>query len=297
MCTGPETMKVTGNEITIGMKIFGRSAGEFLTNCVGAVLAGLNIALSIIDVVKTSDPLQQAMDSMMIVSSGLQLLAIGASWLVSAELVTNVAAVGVLQMVAAVSGPFAIVFAVVGLAIMIAMMSLSHPDDPIQDFIDQHAAPAGLKMQHDTAIDYFNVVPADSSATSLNGISFEASANNLTGFVQLGTEDPDNPDDFSVQNSNAITYLPDTCWSVSTDSTGITTIFTYAFDAQGNQTTLCLAETADGSVKAIPPPPKTFNQPIPLCTPRSWLYNNRHSAVSLRQRSRTGRSAMTLFRT
>ncbi|KAI8298950.1 Jerky protein-like protein-like [Colletotrichum sp. SAR11_240] len=178
-------------EVTTGMKIFGRSAGEFLTNCVGAVLAGVNIVMSAINLAKTSDPLEKAMDSLMIASGGLQLLAIGANWAVTAEIVTSDLAVSIFETVAAVAGPLAIAAAFAGLVIVIVMaFTDSTPPNPVQDFVDKYAEPAGLKMDFDTAIDYLNVVPPDSSATSLNGISFEAQ---LTGSsspsaIQLGVQ-------------------------------------------------------------------------------------------------------------
>ncbi|KAJ3955568.1 hypothetical protein N0V92_007920 [Colletotrichum tropicale] len=247
-------------EVTTGMKIFGRSAGEFLTNCVGAVLAGVNIVMSAIDLAKTSDPLEKAMDSLMIASGGLQLLAIGANWAVTAEIVTSDLAVSIFETVAAVAGPLAIAAAFAGLVIVIVMaFTDSTPPNPIQDFVDKYAEPAGLKMDFDTAIDYLNVVPPDSSATSLNGISFEAqpTGSSSPSAIQLGVQVGTAPAEFSIQPGASITYLPDTCWNVSTDYQGITTIYTYYVDVNNNQQPLCLAETSDGSLQALPPPAKT----------------------------------------
>lgn len=252
-------MAITGDEVSIGMKIFGRSAGEFLTNCVGAVLAGVNIVMSAIDLAKTADPLQKDMDIMMIISSGLQLLAIAANWLVTAAVVTDGLAVSILSSAAAVAGPLAIAFAIAGLVIMIVMACTQKtPPNPVQDFVDQHAFQAGLKMDHGTAIDYFNVVPPDATATSLNGISFEqaASGNSKSSFIQLGTQPNPSVVDYSVNAGDSVTFLPDTCWNVQTDSTGITTIWTYYIDPVSGQKPLCLTDGGDGTVHALPPPAK-----------------------------------------
>ncbi|TPX14613.1 uncharacterized protein E0L32_005305 [Thyridium curvatum] len=256
--TGKEAMELEADQVTVGMKIFGRSAGEFLTNCVGSILAGVNIVLSIIDAVKSDDPLEKAMDSMMIISSGLQLLAIGAGWLVSAGIVVEEGAMAVLSTVAACLGPLAVVFAVAGLVIMIVMMCLhKDPPNPIQDFVDKNASPAGLKMDHDTSIDYFNVVPASDSATSLNGISFAATVNATTDVLQLGNLAQTGGSNYLIVAGKSVTYLPDTCWNVNTNSAGQTTVFTYAVDAQGKSVALCLAELTDGSVQVVPPASKT----------------------------------------
>ncbi|KAJ4362083.1 hypothetical protein N0V83_011025 [Neocucurbitaria cava] len=255
-----ETMEITGDEVSLGMKIFGRSAGEFLTNSVGAILAGVNIVMSAIDLAKTTDPLQKTMDSLFIVSSGLQLLAIGANWIVTAAIVTDELAVSILSTVAAVAGPLAIAFAVAGLVIMIVMACLEKdPPNPVQDFVDKHVAPAGLKLDYGTAIDYFNVVPSDATATSLNGISFQAQAfSSLSAAVlQLGAQLDPQVVEYGINPGSAISYLPDTCWNIKTDSNGITTIWTYFMDPVKGQQPLCLTETTDGQLHALPPPSKT----------------------------------------
>ena len=249
-------MELTGNGMTASMTIFGRSAGQFLTSCVGSILAGVNITLSIIDAIKSTDPLQKAMDNVMLVSSGLQLLALGAGWLVSADTVVDETAVAILETVAPCAGPHTIVFAVTGLVVMIGMECLpKDPPNPLRNCVDEHAAPAGLKMDYDTAIDYFNVVPASDSAASLNGISFSATVNATSGVLQLGSVSSGS--EYAIKTSSVVTHLPDTCWNVQTDSNGNTTVFTFVTDDQNLQTSICLTEMDDGSVLHIPPPSKT----------------------------------------
>lgn len=245
-------MEITEDVMTTTSKLFGRCAGEFLTNAVGSLLAGVNIVLSAIDIAKTTDPLQKTMDSLMIISSGLQLLAIGASWIVGAGLAAE-GAVAVLEMVAACSGPLAIVFAVAGLIVMIVMMFLhKDPPNPVQDFLDKHAAPEGLKMPYETDIDFFNVVPPDSSSNSLNGIAFGSGQT----YLKLGAEDASTSHQFGIESSADITYYPDTCWSVTTNYLGNTSIFTYALDSKNNRVTICLGKSTDGKLQAVPPPAK-----------------------------------------
>lgn len=253
-------MEITGDEVTVAMKIFGRSAGEFLTNCVGAVLAGVNIVLSAIDLAKTDDSLQQTMDSLFIISSGLQLLAIAAQWLVTAGIATELTTISTLSTVAAASGPLAIVFAVAGLVVMIVMACLNKdPPNPVQKFLDDHASPAGLKMDHDTAIDYFNVVPSDKTAQSLNGISFGSQPFGLeaVSYIQLGDRLNQSTTGRTTTPGTSVTYLPDTCWNVKTDSKGLTMIWTYYVDDVGGQLPLFLGESSDGKVQALPPPPRS----------------------------------------
>lgn len=247
------------DRMTAGMRLFGRSAGEFITNCVGSVLAGVNLVLSAIDAEKSSDPLQKSLDSMLVLASSFQLLAIGATWLVSAAFVTAGGGVALCGMIASVSGPVAVVFAVIGLAIMMVMMFQNKtPPNPVQDFVNDQASKAGLTLSNGTAIDYLNIVPDDKANLSLLGIDFCAmdASNNQVGWLQLEAEMASSPGTYTVGHAAAVTFGPDTCWCVQTDAYGASNIFTYALNSEGNRGVVCLAELPDGSVGAVAPPSK-----------------------------------------
>ncbi|KAJ6263322.1 hypothetical protein Dda_1885 [Drechslerella dactyloides] len=268
--TEEEAAGMEVEDLTIWTKMFGRNAGEFLTNCVGAVLAGVCLVLSALDIANTNDPLQKAMDAMMIISSSLQLLAIAAGWVVSAGLITAEATVAIIGTVASWLGPAALLFAAAGLIIMIVWMCLDRdPPNPIRDFINQRAEPAGLMMPFKTEIDYLNAIPADANSISLNGIDFGAKydpGSATAAYMQLGVGSGQ-PMTWKLGTSAAVTYLPDTCWSVKTDATGITRVFTYITNDKKLLQTIYLAILDDGTVGFAPPPAKVTTDSSGKITP------------------------------
>lgn len=254
--TGEEAMAIEGEEMTFWLRLFGRNAGEFLTNFCGAVLAISTIVLCAIDIANTSDPLQITFDALMIASSSFQLLAIGAGWLMSAGFVTSETGVALLTTAVSWMGPIALVLAFAGLIVMIVLMCLhKDPPNPIKEFVDNEASKAKLKMEFGTEIDYMNAIPKDNNHISLNGITFTADASHM---LHLGQSVPGESKKYSVQTTSKVTHLPDTCWAVKTSSNGITSVFTYVVDSKGNRMTVYLSETEGGEVFALPTPAKYY---------------------------------------
>ncbi|KAK3317156.1 hypothetical protein B0T19DRAFT_479915 [Cercophora scortea] len=258
--TSAEVEKMAGGSVSTLTKIFGRTAEDFLRTGIGALLAAANLIVTIIDIAKAKDPLVIAMDAISIASASIELAGIVAGWVSTASIITNAAVNSILATVSSVFGPVALAFAVVGLIVMIAYTFLApKPLSPVQSFMNKYAAKAGLKMDHDTEIDYFNYVPPDSTATSLDGISLDGMFDGPT-YIQLGPRDPASLNlrpAYTIQTARQTpTYLPDTCWCVSTDWQGLTTIFTTTND--GSNLTVCInAEPGwEGVVTARPPPDK-----------------------------------------
>ncbi|KAL1966291.1 hypothetical protein VTN77DRAFT_4644 [Rasamsonia byssochlamydoides] len=259
-----ETMAITDasvglDQMTTGMKVFGRSAGEFLTNSVGAILAVVNLTLSSIDLAKSTDPLQKSLDSMMVLASSFQLLAIGAAWLLAGGYLAEGFLLSCCELMATVCAPMGVVFAVIGLVIMMVMMfQHKDPPNPVQDFVNDQASKAGLTLSNGTAIDYLNIVPDDKQNLSLLGMDFCAmdARNNQVGWLQVQAEKASTPGTYTVGHATAVTFGPDTCWCVQTDAYGVSNIFTYVLSSEGNRRVVCLAELSDGSVGAVGPPSK-----------------------------------------
>ncbi|KAL6228954.1 hypothetical protein BDW75DRAFT_246164 [Aspergillus navahoensis] len=262
--TPQEARALTGEAVTTTMKIFGRSAGEFLTNLVGSLLSVVDLVLTALDLANASNPLQIAMDSLMLASTALQLLAIGADWLAGAGVFASEAAIAVLQSAASILGPLSVAFAIAGMIIMLVMMFLpSDPPNPIQDFIDEWANKAGLKMPYRTDIDYFDRIPPDDSAPSLEGISvFQLQ------YLALGSETGNSASCFDVRTKAEMTYFSDTCWFIATDSEGKSTIYTYALDHEDTWIAVCLESNESGGVDAARPPSKfttdADGNPVPV---------------------------------
>ncbi|KAF3258944.1 hypothetical protein TWF192_011078 [Orbilia oligospora] len=255
--TREEAMSIEGERLTVWNKIFGRNAGEFLANFVGVILAGICLVLSAMDAAKSTDPLQKAMDIVMAISSGLQILAIATGWLLSVGFFAE-ESVAIATTVASCLGAAAAVLAVVGLVIMIVMFALHrNPPNPVDNFIDTYASPAGLKMPYKTEIDYLDQVPADKNTISLMGVDFGGRASSGSPSVaelQLGAANSNGT--YGIQTCATVTQLPDTCWSVKTDSTGITRVFTSISNATELLEYVYLAVLDDGSVGFAPSPAK-----------------------------------------
>jgi hypothetical protein len=100
------------------------------------------------------------------------------------------------------------------------------PPDPLHDFAVSQAKAQGLYMEAQTAIDYFNVVPASGSSGSLSGVAFQF---NLNGpkFLDIAAGSG-TPLAAQVTLHNAITYLPDTCFSGNPPCFVVVVIFIYS---------------------------------------------------------------------
>lgn len=196
---------------------------------------------------------------MMIISSGLQILAVAASWVaIGLTALGFTAAAAVLNVVAAVLGPLVIVFAIIGLILLLVyIFTRKPPEGPVAKFIREYAEPAGLKCAYYTAIDYFNVVPADKGDTSLNGISFGAkparAKNDAQYYLTLDPSPIEDGKTYRVKAGTDLRYDPEVCWCVTTDYRGYTKIFTYVEDEKGDILNLCLTQLDDGTIVAKPP--------------------------------------------
>ncbi|KAJ3514038.1 hypothetical protein NLJ89_g2607 [Agrocybe chaxingu] len=263
--TTKESMEMDASEAAPFMKYFGRNASEFLARTAGIVLGLVNIALAAWTIATTSDPLEKDMAILNIVSGGLAILGIAAGWIASSIALTSIEAgliagvmVGVLEFAAAVLGPLSLAFAVAGMIVMIVMMFRHQdPPDPLKDFAEGQAKDIGLYMPKKTQIDYFNVIPPNGPL----GISHDGLVlMNGTKYVQISAlkVGPGGPISAPVVLSGAITYKPDVCLNVQTDSKGFTRIWTPTTDANGKtRAQVCLSVDDSSQIIALPPPSKT----------------------------------------
>ncbi|EGX52751.1 hypothetical protein AOL_s00007g87 [Orbilia oligospora ATCC 24927] len=228
-------MSIKGERLTIWNKIFGRNIGEFLANVVRVILAGICLDLSAMDATKSTDPLQKAMDTMMVISSGLQILAIATGLLLSVGFFAE-ESVAIAATVASCLGAAAAVFAVVGLVIMIVMFAL-HRNPPIPWI--SLSTPTRLQQGS-------RCLTSQKSTISIKSLPIKTQypwAANSNGT-------------YGIQTCATVTQLPGTCWSVKTDSTGITRVFTSVLTATELLEYVYLAVLDDGSVGFAPPAAK-----------------------------------------
>ncbi|KAK4182656.1 hypothetical protein QBC35DRAFT_147519 [Podospora australis] len=221
-------------------KIFGRNLGEAMAGVIGLVLGIVSIVLIAIDMDTKKDGLLQAMDIIMLISAGLQVLAVVAGWITLAW-TSGATAVGVLgatysalSICAAWAGPAAIVFAVIGIIIFVIWWNLTDHRDPATKFVEDKARPVGLYVENPKqAPEYIATVPADKISSSLPGVTFEgplvpgatlerSKAPSLISakFLRLAS------DEGAADLADAADFTHDTIWSFETDADGNSLIYT-----------------------------------------------------------------------
>jgi hypothetical protein len=152
----------------------------------------------------------------------------------------------------------AILLAVAGLIVYLVyeFEFKEKPKDPMQEFIyGQKVRDAGLFMEV-TAADYIDVIPPKDGNISYAGLSFKSSAGKLIHV------DSSIPKELKVDMIDECTYVPDSVWSLSTDYSGISSIWT---SLKGS--TLLLSALDDQTVTVLPLPDKytmVDGKPVPV---------------------------------
>ncbi|KAK5993804.1 hypothetical protein PT974_07241 [Cladobotryum mycophilum] len=221
-------------------RLFGRNMSEVLANVAGIVLAITGLIWSAIELAKGGTPLQIASNTMMVLSSAIQILGLAAGWLATAGFAPGMLA-PVLSFVGSIAGPLAVVFALIGIILMIVSLFKEKPKTPVEEFVDNRVKKINLFMKFGTDIDYFDVINSDTGEPSLAGLSIQGSATGIFKpaspeeqvFLRLsGEEKPPAGVDY-VKN---LDFTTDTVWSLRTDGYGRSQIFTqkYFVDAEGD---------------------------------------------------------------
>lgn len=220
-------------------KVFGANLEEFMATRIGPVFIIVGIALSIFMLAEGGETnVEIAANAVNIVGGALAIFAMAGEWF-------GVEAASLLASIMSFAGVLAVVAALVGVALM--LYELFHkPPDPVQKFVDDYVAPAGLKVSSAcSAIDYA-LRYADANNNNLMMIGFSLGAGgsalicNTDGSITTG----------------AATLLPDTVWQVATDGTGMSQIFTVTQpDAANPPVLLILSAMNDNSVSFQPSGP------------------------------------------
>ena len=101
---------------------------------------------------------------------------------------------------------------------------------PVQKFLDDHAKPAGLYMEH-LAIDYFSVVPGAGSSPSLVGLSIKPRTKTLDGDTEIPITSSETvvlhlPTPPAIDWLAKLDYTTDSVWSLGTDAAGNSQVYT-----------------------------------------------------------------------
>lgn len=260
-----DQLNTLGGDADWAENIFGRNLDEFISTRIGPVFIIAGIGLSIYFITTGQSGVALASDIVNIVGGSLTLFATVGGWLVQGGVI---AAEGVLADIIAVSGPLAIIAAIAGLALMIYQL-FSHPPDPVKEFVDEYAAPAGFAITSQaSAIDYvMNYANPDLNDQTMVGFCLstndQALLANPDGSISLG----------------APTLLPNAVWLARTDGLGISRIMTVIQpDATKPATPVFLSLMSDESISFQPlmaPPTQADTQAssssVPTVVSQSWL--------------------------
>ncbi|KAK2762104.1 hypothetical protein FQN54_001111 [Arachnomyces sp. PD_36] len=215
-------------------KIFGRNVGELLANIAGITLAIACLVMTGIALSKEDDPLMIAADWMMILSAAIQTLCMVAGWVVASEvLATAIAVTSALTLLSTWGGPLGILFALVGVIVLIVWMSTHKPQNPVEKFLKDYVQPAGLYMDH-LAIDYFDAIAATDTTASRVGVCIrgasaggnEPASPDEQVYIHLNAQGKDSA---SLDFTRVLEYTTDTVWSLQTNEYGKSQIYTQKY--------------------------------------------------------------------
>jgi hypothetical protein len=236
--------EIADNLLAKGFAKFKKFAGkfsEFISTRVGGVLALAGVIFSAIDLAHSNTPLEYAMNSMFLLSSILEVVAIVAKVAISKGIMTiGGSAVGTLATatIASVAGGLAIAAVIVGVIIMLVMaFKPQEPPDPIRDFVQSsEVSSEGLYMAHETSIEYFAVQMDDADESKEVGVTFTTDGSN---YMHVDTD--------GKITFTAIDRSYNTVFTIAVDDAGITTIFTKAINGD-DETILHLTVNDNNSV-------------------------------------------------
>ena len=220
-------------------KILGDNLDEFMSTRVGPlfILAGIGLSLYfIIDNHEQGIPL--ASDIINIVGGSLTLFAMVGEWAIAGTAYAE----GILASMISFAGPLAILAALAGIGLMLYEI-FKTPPDPVQEFVDQYAKPAGFYVPSKAGSIDYTIPYADKGQGNLLMLGFSlSSANqslccNADGSIGVGSK----------------TALPAYVWQAATDGLGMTRFLTVAQpDATQAPVVLMLSLMSDQSVSFQP---------------------------------------------
>jgi len=257
---------VAAEDASWAARIFGRNLDEFIATRIGPVFILAGIGLSIYFIANGEGGIALASDVINIVGGALMLFATLGEWAVAGGLI---AAEGVMATIISVAGPLAILAALAGIGLMIYEM-FQKPPDPVQEFVDDYAQPAGFAVSaQSSSIDY--AVPygnPDQKGLLMIGFSLSAGSQCLLANA-----------DGSISLGNA-TALPNCVWVCQTDGLGMSQIITVVQpDTTKPPVPVLLSLMDDNTVSfqpaMAPPSPSGGNTPAagigPKVLTQTWL--------------------------
>lgn len=242
---------VSGEEVSLSSKVlkglFGRNLDEFLATRVGAIMAVAALVCSAIDLAKAETPYEKAMDSCFVVSSALEVIALGGAWAIGGlGLEASTIGACLVSTVFPILSGLAVLAAIAGIVLLIVLLT-KKPESPVKEFAEKEAKDAGLYMPYKAEIDSFEIFQP-SSGPQLSGAAL------CTGDSCLRMESGG-----AVSISN-LDNTGNTCFYLTVDADGNTKFTAPLNDENGSAAAVCLTY-ADGKLSAKAPFSKNEDLP------------------------------------
>jgi hypothetical protein len=134
--------------------IFGKNLSRFLATRVAAVFSITGIVLSAIDLSKSGEPMERAINSLFLIAAALELVAVIGGWAFAGSTLA-VGGMLVSSMFPIIAGIGFLAF-LAGAILLIVLLTRPRPS-PVQQFAEDQAKRAGLYMQYKAAIETFAI--------------------------------------------------------------------------------------------------------------------------------------------
>ncbi|MDE7262759.1 MAG: hypothetical protein K2N78_11980, partial [Oscillospiraceae bacterium] len=236
-----------GRAVKVLRGVFGRNLNEFVATRVGALMAVAALVFSAIDLAHAETTLEKSIDICFIVSSSLEVIALGGAWLIGGLSLEATAIGGCLvSTVFPILSGLAAAAAIAGIVLTIILLT-KKPESPVKQFAEKEAKDAGLYMPYKAEIDSFEIFqPA--SGPQLAGAALCAGSNCLR-----------------MENSGAVSVseldnTANTCFYLTVDADGHTKFVAPVKNKEGVSAAVCLTY-ADGKLSAKEPFTKTEDLP------------------------------------
>lgn len=232
-----ESLLAGEEETDLVGSLFGRNLDEFIATRIGPLFILAGIAFNIYSLTTGESGIPLASDILNLVSGSLMIFATVGGWALAGE------TAGLLATLVSCAGALSVVAALAGVALMLYEL-FSDPPDPVQQFVDDYARPAGFAVYDkcasiDYAVPYIN---ADQGGLLMVGFSLTGAGKALLcrpdGSIGLG----------------AATSLPECVWQATTDGSGMSQITAVLKQPSASAPEVrLLSLLSDGTVSFQPP--------------------------------------------
>ena len=220
-------------------KALGRNVDEFMATRFAAALAIVNIVLSAMALASDRTTMEEAQDGLFLGSSVMELVSAAAGWAAGA-IVAETTAATVLSTIAGLASALGIVAALAGVIIMLVIwFTRKKPQTPLEKFVTREAKSSGYYMEHETDIDYFEVISDSSGNSRLLGVTMKYDSENNKSLLVHS----DGGFGYGI-----VTHGYDSVFSTESDENGYTRFYTLIYSPDAKTSKVVALTLNNGNV-------------------------------------------------